>query len=68
LAALVAKAESDPFRTSLLDEQVGGVTSQIGMQIQLAEIETGSVDPGQVMTPAATVGWSHSRAYRHAEA
>ena len=39
------------------------MTSQIGqLQAQLAELQTGSVDPGQVITPAADVGRSSLRA------
>jgi capsular polysaccharide biosynthesis protein/Mrp family chromosome partitioning ATPase len=54
-----ANAETNPARKTLLNEQVGGVTSQIGqLQAQLAELQTGSVDPGQVITPAAVVSRS----------
>ena len=61
LAALVSKAnkETDPGRKSLLNEQISGVTSQVGqLQAELAQLQTGSVDPGQVITPAAVVGHS----------
>jgi len=65
LSALVAKAnvETNATRKSLLQEQINGVTSQIGqLQAALAELQTGSVDPGQVITPAAVVGRSSLRA------
>ena len=58
-----ANAESDPARKSLLQEQIGGVTSQIGqLQAELAQLQTGSIDPGQVITPAAVVGRSSLKA------
>ncbi|WP_027860028.1 hypothetical protein [Marmoricola sp. URHB0036] len=65
LSALVAKANAEtvPAQKSLLQEQVSGVTSQIGqLQAALAELQTGSVDPGQVITPAAIVGRSSLKA------
>ena len=65
LGALVSKAnaETDPARKSLLQEQIGGVTSQVGqLQAELAELQTGSIDPGQVITPAAVVGRSSLKA------
>ena len=65
LSALVSKAntETDPTRKSLLQEQIGGLTSQIGqLQATLAELQTGSIDPGQVITPAAVVGRSSLKA------
>ena len=65
LSALVTKAnaEKDPARKSLLEEQINGVTNQIGqLQAQLAQLQTGSVDPGQVITPATAVGQSPLRA------
>ena len=58
-----ANAELNPARKTLLQEQVGGVTSQIGqLQAQLAELQTGSIDPGQVITPAEVVSRSTLRA------
>ena len=65
LSELVARAnaEVNPARKTLLQEQVSGVTSQIGqLQAQLAELQTGSIDPGQVITPAAVVSRSTLRA------
>jgi capsular polysaccharide biosynthesis protein len=61
LSDLVSRAntETNPARKSLLNEQIDGVTSQVGqLQAQLAELQTGSVDPGQVITPAAVVSRS----------
>lgn len=44
---------------NLLREQIRGVTAQIGqLQAQLAILQTGAVDPGQVITPASAVGQS----------
>ncbi len=65
LSALVTREnnETNPARQSLLQEQIGGLTSQIGqLQAQLAELQTGAVDPGQVITPASVVGRSSLRA------
>ena len=65
LAGLVDRfnAETVASKKSLLQEQVSGVTAQIGqLQAQLAELQTGSIDPGQVITPATTVGTSSLRA------
>jgi capsular polysaccharide biosynthesis protein len=65
LSALVSKAnaETNAARKNLLQEQINGVTSQIGqLQAALAELQTGSVDPGQVITPADIVGRSSLRA------
>lgn len=65
LANLVSKqnAEKDPDKKALIDEQISGVTNQIGqLQAQLAELQTGAVDPGQVITPASVVGRSSLRA------
>jgi polysaccharide biosynthesis transport protein len=65
LSALVSKANAEtvPSRKSLLQEQISGVTSQIGqLQAALAELQTGSVDPGQVITPASIVGRSSLKA------
>ncbi len=61
LATLVSRlnAETNPSKKSLLQEQVSGVTTQIGqLQATLAELATGSIDPGQVITPATSVGTS----------
>ncbi len=57
LSTLVTRsnAESDPAKKSLLQEQISGVTTQIGqLQAELAQLQTGSIDPGQVITPATT--------------
>src|SRR3954451_21863146 len=52
-------AEQGPTRRALLQEQVNGVASQIAqLRAQLAELQTGSVDPGQVITPAGIVSRS----------
>ena len=65
LAALVTRsnAETNAAKKSVLEEQVGSVTTQIGqLQAQLAELQTSAVDPGQVITPASVVGRSSLRA------
>ena len=52
-----------PAKKSLLQEQISGVTSQIGqLQAELAQLQTGSIDPGQVITPATVVGTSSLKA------
>jgi capsular polysaccharide biosynthesis protein len=61
LSSLVARSnvETNTANRNLLQEQINGVTAQIGqLQAQLAELQTGSVDPGQVITPARVVGSS----------
>ncbi len=61
LSNLVARSnvETNAANKNLLEEQINGVTTQIGqLQAQLAELQTGSVDPGQVVTPAGVVGGS----------
>ncbi len=61
LAGLVisSNAETNTATKSLLGEQITGVSSQIGqLQAQLATLQTGAVDPGQVITPASAVGQS----------
>jgi capsular polysaccharide biosynthesis protein/Mrp family chromosome partitioning ATPase len=56
-------AETDASKKSLLQEQISGVTAQIGqLQATLAELQTGAIDPGQVITPATNVGTSSLRA------
>ncbi len=46
--------ETNAANRNLLREQINGVTQQIGqLQAQLADLQTGSVDPGQVITPPA---------------
>jgi succinoglycan biosynthesis transport protein ExoP len=65
LSALVVRsnAETNPSNRSLLREQITGVTTQIGqLQAQLATLQTGAVDPGQVITPAGVVGQSSALA------
>ncbi len=64
LSTLVTRsnAETNPSKKSLLQEQISGVTTQIGqLQAELAQLQTGSIDPGQVITPATTVGTSSLR-------
>lgn len=59
LASLLAKSaiERNAARRSLLREQIRGVTAQISqLRSQLAELQTGTVDPGQVITPASAKG------------
>jgi capsular polysaccharide biosynthesis protein len=59
LASLLAKStiEKNPARKDLLQEQIRGVTAQISqLRAQLAELQTGTVDPGQVITPASAKG------------
>lgn len=59
LASLVARStvEQNTARKNLLQEQIRGVTAQIAqLGAQLAELQTGTVDPGQVITPASVVG------------
>lgn len=61
LSGLVARSnvETNTATKSLLREQITGVTAQIGqLQAQLATLQTGAVDPGQVITPASVVGQS----------
>ena len=61
LSNLVARSnvETNVANRNLLREQINGVTTQIGqLQAQVAELQTGSVDPGDVITPAAVVGGS----------
>jgi capsular polysaccharide biosynthesis protein len=61
LSNLVARSnvETNVANKNLLREQINGVTTQIDqLQAQLAELQTGSVDPGQVITPAGVVGGS----------
>jgi capsular polysaccharide biosynthesis protein len=61
LSSLVARSnvETNVANKNLLQEQINGVTTQIGqLQAQLAELQTGAVDPGQVITPANVVGGS----------
>jgi capsular polysaccharide biosynthesis protein/Mrp family chromosome partitioning ATPase len=61
LASLVDRADSETnaSRKTLLQQQVSGVTTQIAqLQAALAELQTGSVDPGQVISPATAVGGS----------
>ncbi|MET0997444.1 MAG: hypothetical protein ABWX73_01905 [Marmoricola sp.] len=61
LSSLVARSnvETNVANKNLLQEQINGVTTQIGqLQAQLAELQTGAVDPGQVITPARVIGSS----------
>ncbi len=61
LSSLVARSnvETNVANKNLLREQINGVTTQIGqLQAQLAELQTGAVDPGQVITPARVIGSS----------
>lgn len=59
LSGLVARSnvETNAANRNLLVQQINGVTTQIDqLQAQLAELQTGSDDPGQVITPADAVG------------
>jgi capsular polysaccharide biosynthesis protein len=59
LASLLAKSsiEKNTARKSLLQEQIRGATAQISqLRAQLTELQTGTSDPGQVITPAGAKG------------
>jgi succinoglycan biosynthesis transport protein ExoP len=61
LSGLVEKfnVEKVAATKTLLHDQIDDVTSQISqLRAQLAELRTGSVDPGQVIKPASAVGTS----------
>lgn len=58
LQELVAAAnEATGAERRVLQERITGVSTQISqLRVELAELQSGSVDPGQVITPATSVG------------
>lgn len=58
LQELVAAAnEATGAEKRVLQTRINGVSTQISqLRVELAELQSGSVDPGQVITPAAPVG------------
>ena len=61
LSSLVARlnVQNNAANRNLLVQQIDGVTTQIDqLQAQLAELQTASDDPGQVITPAGVISGS----------
>jgi Mrp family chromosome partitioning ATPase len=65
LTALVQKQDREivAVRKAVLQEQIDGATTQIGqLRTALTSLQTGQVDPGQVITPAHVVSPSRTTA------